>query len=136
MINRNAQKIYQSTFRREFFIIHHTPPRKNSEMGRNLLMFRKFIQIVKKITVVYFKWEKFVPFHIFPRWCMMKPSRLKFLWYIFERFYWSYLHYLLGKWTFFKKVEPMLRAIFKPNPYINCLTCQIWANFAPFQIFS
>ena len=37
------------------------------------------------------------------RGCMIKSSRLKVLWYIFERLYWSYLHYLLGKWTFFKK---------------------------------
>ena len=56
----------------------------------------------------------------------MKPSRLKMLWYIFQRFYWSYLHYLVEIWTFLgKKLNPCW------DPYIHAyfLYYEIWRNF-------
>ena len=80
-------------------------------------------------------WVNFVPFQIFSRGCMMKPSRLKVLWCFFSVSI-DHICIICSENEFFsKKVEPMLRVIFKSSPYINCLTCQIWVNFAPFQIF-
>ena len=122
---------------------HHKPSRKKPEMRRNLLIFRKSTHAES-----HFQAQSLYKLLDLPNMSKFRPISDFFLggvwwnprvWKCFGTFFSVCIDHICiicsENELFSKKVEPMLRVIFKPIPYINCLTCQIWANFAPFQIF-
>ena len=80
-------------------------------------------------------WVNFAPFQIFFEWVYDKTLAFENALVYFLAFLLTILALYGWENNFFKKRWAHLRVILKLNPYINCLTCQIWANFAPFQIF-